>query len=146
MSGIPLKMIRFTFRRCIQPAQYLTTLLCVIAPLPALAEVCDKERPNWDGLPVSGLHEAMTLFSSPAGLVLLAASALALRFRNQWGALIVVLLWTGLISVVTMVDPNGINTAARAEGCVGSATLFIVAVAAICVGMILYTAPRTSRP
>lgn len=127
-------------------ARSLIALACIAAPLPALAEVCDKERPNWDGLPVSGLAEALSLFSSPAGLVLLAASALVIRFRNQWAALITMLLWTGLISVITMIDPTGINEAARAEGCTGSATLFIIAVAAICGAMILYTAPRSSRP
>lgn len=126
--------------------RHLATLACIIAPMSAMAEVCDKERPNWDGLPISGFAEALTQFSSPAALFLLAASALAIRFRNQWAALAVMLLWTGLISIITMIDPSGVNAAARAEGCAGSATLFIVAVTAICVGMILYTAPRTARP
>ena len=31
------------------------------------------------------------------------------------------------------------------EGCIGSPTLFIGVVAAICVAMILYTAPRAER-
>jgi hypothetical protein len=45
-----------------------------------------------------------------------------------------------------MKDPTGVQNLARVEGCVGSASLFIVIATAICIVTILYTAPRKSRP
>lgn len=112
---------------------------------PARAEVCNKERPNWDGVPVGMVQEALMLTLSPAALVLIAASMLAIRFKSQWGALIVVLLWTGLLSLLTMLDPTGVRALAQAEGCLGSPALFIGAVIALCAGMIVYTAPRLGK-
>ena len=116
--------------------------LAALAPSAAWAEVCDKTRPNWDGTPVSMMGEAIFLFSTPAALILVLGSLLAIRFRHQWGALIMVVLWTLLISLVAMGDPTGMREFELAEGCVGSPTLFIGLVAAICIGMILYTTPR----
>ncbi|PTX54879.1 hypothetical protein C8N43_3702 [Litoreibacter ponti] len=112
---------------------------------PAWAEVCDKARPSWDGAPVSALQEAVFLFSTVPALILVMASALVLRFRSQWGGLVVVLLWTGLVTMLTMVDPSGLDELAVTEGCVGSPALFISVVAAICVAIVLYTLPRETR-
>jgi len=91
------------------------------------AQVCDQQRPGWDGTPVSGLDEALQLMASPLSLIAIGATLLALRFRSQWGGVAVVVLWTGLVSMITMFEP----------------TLFIAAVAAICVATIIYTAPRS---
>lgn len=112
---------------------------------PAWAEVCDKTRPNWDGSPVGVLDEAIFLLSTPATLILIVASLLAIRFRHQWGALAVVVLWTLLVSLIAMGDPTGLRADEIAEGCVGSPALFIGFGAAICVGMIIYTTPRPDR-
>ncbi len=110
-----------------------------------MAEVCADTRPGWDGDPVSAAGEAIALFASPMGIVLVISTLAALRFRSQWGALVVVVLWTGLVTMVTMLDPTGVRDLAQAEGCIGSPTLFIALVAAICVGTILYTMPRETR-
>lgn len=118
-------------------------LIVAILPSTSLAEVCETERPGWDGTPVTAVGEAVNLFLSPAGLILLIVSLIALRFRNQWIGLVAILLWTGFMTLVTMADPTGMRAPAMAEGCVGSPTLFIVAAAAICVGIVLYTKPRT---
>ncbi|WP_299551496.1 hypothetical protein [uncultured Tateyamaria sp.] len=120
-------------------------LILALLPGAALAEVCDKERPLWDGPShASMLDEALNLFLSPAGVILLVLSMAALRFRNQWIGLATVLLWTVFVTMVTMTDPTGVRLQAMTEGCIASPTLFIVAVAAICVGIVLYTKPRTS--
>ena len=111
-------------------------------PGPAWAEVCDKMRPNWDGTATTAMGEALALFLSPGGLFLLAATAVALVLRSQWGGLVVVLLWTGFITLVTMADPSGSRAPGLVEGCVGPPTLFIALAAAICVGTVLYTLPR----
>jgi hypothetical protein len=114
-------------------------------PLPVWAEVCDKERPNWDGVPATAFDEAISLFSTAPSLALLLATALVIRFRSQWGALAVFVLWTVLISIIAFADPTSIRIAAIDEGCIGPNTLFITAVVAICIGMILYTVPRPGR-
>ncbi|MGV6812985.1 MAG: hypothetical protein ACWA47_12105 [Brevirhabdus sp.] len=124
----------------------LIAAAAAIAPAPAWAQVCTTIRPSWDGTPVSALDEAINLLASPPALVLLLLTALAARFRHQWGALIVVLLWTGYATLLTMIDPGGTRTAAMAEGCIGTPTLFIAAVAAISVATIIYTAPRPKGP
>ncbi|MCV2882838.1 hypothetical protein [Actibacterium sp. XHP0104] len=124
----------------------LTAALFATLPGPAFAQACATQRPFWEGEPVSAFAEAITLFSTPAALILLAASALAIRFRHQWAALVTCLLWSLLTSSLTVMDvTGGARDAAIAEGCIGSPALFIAVVAAICVGMILYTAPRPSR-
>ncbi len=117
----------------------------VLAALPnaAWAEVCDKIRPDWDGSPVSGLQEALQLALTAPVLALLIATGAALKFRSQWGGLAVFVLWTGYASLLSF---GSLRTEAQAEGCAGSPTLFIAAVAAICVATIIYTAPVKRGP
>lgn len=115
-------------------------LILACLPGAAWAQSCSDQRPNWDGAPVSVFQEAVHLAMSPAALILFLATALALRFKSQCGSLVTVLLWTALVSFLTMLAPES-QKAAMAEGCVGNPALFIGVIAAICVGMILYTAP-----
>ncbi|WP_299652195.1 hypothetical protein [uncultured Tateyamaria sp.] len=119
-------------------------LFAAAAPGQALAQACATQRPDWDGTPVSALDEALALLLSPGGLFLLAATAVALVVRSQWGGLVTVLLWTGFITLITMFDPTGLRGPAAAEGCVGPPTLFIGVAAAICVVTVLLTMPRQS--
>lgn len=116
-------------------------LILALLPGASWAEVCDKERPGWDGVPVSMLGETLTLLMTPGALVLLVATALVIRLRHQNGGLIVVLGWTGLLTLLTMVDTDGLRASAMTEGCIGSPALFIGLVIAICAGIVLYTAP-----
>ncbi|WP_299694077.1 hypothetical protein [uncultured Tateyamaria sp.] len=118
-------------------------LILTLVPGTAWAEVCDKARPGWDGTQASAVSEAVNLMTSPAGLILLLISALALRFRYQWVGLAAVLMWTAFITMVTMADPTGIRADAMVEGCIGPPTLFIALAAAICVAIVLWTKPRT---
>lgn len=127
-------------------APALTTACLVLLPAAAGAEVCDKERPGWDGTPATALTEALWLAGSLPAVVLLVATALAVRFRSAWGGLAAVSGWSILIGVIVFAPesgPMGIAQAARAEGCAGSPALFIACVAAICVATILYTAPAS---
>ena len=89
----------------------------------ALADICGTLDPNWDGLPVSALQELVSLAATPPALILLIATAFVIRFKHQWGALVVVVLWTIYASALTMFDPTGIREPAMAEGCVGSNTV-----------------------
>ena len=111
-----------------------------LLPGVAWAQDCAVQRPGWDGAPVNVVQEAVFLASSPAALVLLLGTAIAIRFKSQWGSLAVVLGWTAFVTFLTMLAPAS-RKLAMAEGCVGSPALFIAVIAAICVGMIFYTAP-----
>jgi len=112
---------------------------------PALAEVCDKERPDWDGIPVTLESEALALFLSPAGLFLLGALAVAVLFRHAMGTAIVALLWSFFISFIVWPDPTGLRGARISEGCEAQPTLFLVASAALCLAAVIYTARREKR-
>ncbi|MEM6373437.1 MAG: hypothetical protein AAF727_11750 [Pseudomonadota bacterium] len=118
-------------------------LLCaVLAPSMARADACETHRPDWDGVAFTATGEALSLFATPLSLVALALTLIAVRLRHPWLGLMTVLAWTGIAMLVTMLDPTGTRAQAMAEGCVGPATLFILAVAAICVGTVIYTMPR----
>ncbi|WP_089279415.1 hypothetical protein [Antarctobacter heliothermus] len=120
--------------------------LALIWPSSALAEVCSTERPGWDGTPATAISEALFLASSLPAVLLIVATALALRFRSKWGGLAVVSGWSILITLrVFGTDPTGTRQKATIEGCIGSPTLFIALVAAICIATILYTAPTERR-
>lgn len=123
-------------------------LFAALMALPgaAMAEVCDKERPGWDGAPASVLDEAISLSATVPSLILILATALALRFRSAKGGLAVVVLWTAWVSVIAFVGyATPVRRAALQEGCIASPALFIGLVAAICVATILYTAPSERR-
>ena len=126
----------------------LLLVALAVLPTPALAEVCDKVRPLWD--PANGLatvvDEAKHLALSPLALILIAATAIVVRLRSQWGGLAVVCGWsffTYFVALPNTSDP--VQQLALQEGCIGSPTLFIAVVAAICTATILYTAPIQGR-
>lgn len=120
-------------------------LILALMPGAAWAGACDTERPGWDGVAEDGIGEAIALFSTIPSLALIVATALVIRFRSTWGGLAVAVLWTGLVSLFAFVGPGEVRRQAIVEGCIGSPSLFIGIVAAICVAMILYTAPITER-
>jgi hypothetical protein len=121
-------------------------LLAAVSLIPnaAWAEVCDKITPDWDGTKATTLSEALHLFSSLPAVVLILATAIAIRFRSQWGGLAVVCGWS-FMTYFFALGANDVQSMARAEGCIGSPTLFIALVAAISVATILYTAPVQGR-
>lgn len=119
-------------------------VILALLPGAAWAQSCAEQRPTWDGMPVSVAQEAVFLATSPAALVLFLATVIAARFKSSWGGLVVVLGWTALVTFLTMLAPDS-RKQAFAEGCVGNPALFIGIIAAICVGMIFYTAPPKAR-
>lgn len=121
-------------------------MIPAVLPLPARAGVCDTYRPGWDGIPVSAWSEAVSLAATPASLLLLVASALAVRMRSQWGVLAVCVSWSVLVSVLAFHDGSGgQRAAAMAEGCVGSPSVFIAAVGLLCIGLIVAGGPPARR-
>lgn len=142
----PVDGARAGRRRIVRTTRVLGAVW-LLAGLPgaAFAQSCADQRPGWTpGTEVSALAEAIALFSSPVALILLIATVLCFRFRHQWGALVVVVCWTGVVSLIAFTGAGG-RAAGMAEGCIGSPTLFIAIVAALSVGLILYTAPRPDK-
>lgn len=127
----------------------LSCLFAVVALLPtsAFASACASVRPGWTpGTPATAFSEMLALFGTPPSLILLLATALVLRFRHKWGGLVVVVLWSTWLSLVAVIGRgNALQQQAALEGCIGTPTLFIAAVAAICILIVLYTSPRNTR-
>ena len=122
------------------------TAFAALSPAAAQAAVCAQVRPFvGPGETGTAFTEMVSLMGTPPSLVLLILTALALRFRWQWASLGVVVLWSVWVSLVAMSAPDPAMLQAIEEGCVGSPTLFIGLVAAICGGMMLYTAPRKAK-
>ena len=137
-------MRRFRKADQIRRMRILSAMFSLL-PGTAWAQSCAQQRPNWvPGTDVTALTEAIALLTSPIALVLLLATALCFRFRHQWGALVIVVLWTGYVSLIAFSDAGG-RGAGAAEGCIGSPALFIAIVAAISVGLILYTSPKSEN-
>lgn len=114
----------------------------MLSPAPAWSEACDKLRSGWDDLPVSAFGELLYMLQTPVVLLLIVATALAVRFRSEWGGLIVVVGWSLSTFLATgWGDLGDMKAAARIEGCVGNSTGFIVFAVLVCVGVVLYTAP-----
>ena len=80
----------------------------LLSPALAWAEVCLELRPGWDGGTVSAFDEMLFLAQTPMVLILIVATALAVRFRSEWGGVAVVVGW----SLATVIVPQG----GRGEG------------------------------
>jgi hypothetical protein len=107
---------------------------------PALAEVCDKERPFWtpsDGRPTQ-VQELPYVFATPAGGAALAAIAAALCFAKLWVSVICAgFVW--LVATGLMADWHGGDGVARLaylEGCRTPPILAGAALALISLGLI----------
>lgn len=117
----------------------LIFLTLAALPGPAIAEVCERVRPNWDGSPVSLWSETVMLLGTPISLFLILSTALAFKFRSSWGALAVFVGWSFAVATVTFWDPTGgLRETARLEGCIGTPTLYIALVFATSVGLLLF--------
>ena len=104
----------------------------------------DAPRLGWH--PATAISEAIALASMPLSLILVLIPALALRFRSQWGGLAAVAGWSVLISYIAFWSDQSARFAAAQQGCVASPALFIALVAAICLAIVIYTAPAKGRP
>lgn len=109
--------------------------LAILLPSTALAEVCDKERPHWDGHPTSTYDELLAFIQSPAAWILFGLAAVCLLLRSRWFAL-PCLFW-GAILLANFLTPlpsgfNDIHMAAIKEGCIGNPVLSISLTVAIC--------------
>lgn len=112
-------------------------LILSLPASPALAEVCDKERPDWDGTPATQMSEALYLFTQPISLFLLAALATAVIARHAMGTAVAALLWGFYITA--LVWPDTIAQAAIREGCQAAPSLYIAIASALCVAAVLFT-------
>jgi hypothetical protein len=148
MNGIRSKMAKAIFeqrglariRRILagrRPVAFLGTISAIL-PTQLLAQTCAVSRPNWDPTsgPVTAWGEAVYMFQSPFGIVLLGVFALAiLTFKTSWllaaglgAAALGVLVYLG----GSLDDPTQINQVALSEGCTGPTSTAVAICAAIC--------------
>jgi hypothetical protein len=114
-----------------------------LLPTAALAEVCDKERPDWAPAlgPATGLDELVFLFTSLPGLGILGAFTLAvLTAQKRYFAITAVFATlVGAALWLTATAPDDLTRAAITEGCVGPQTLPIascVVIAALSIAVL----------
>lgn len=103
---------------------------------PAWAEVCDKERPNWNGVQPTAWAELIQFAVSPAALI--GFAALTIAWIAPWRVLALISMAWGLLLLSNMVLPlspgfDGIRSAAINEGCIGPQHLSMVLCTAICI-------------
>ncbi len=95
---------------------------------------------------MTAVGEMLFLAQTPMVLFLILATAVAVRFRSEWGGVAVVAGWSIATYIVTgWGSSDGLRNAAINEGCAGSPALFIAVAAAVCIGVVLYTAPLPRR-
>ena len=118
------------------PLRRRLTLCTAFAPSQALAEVCDKARPNWspaDG-PVTIWTDPLFPLTNPVTLAILAIAAIALLTRRR-GIAIAATLLNGLLTVAIatyfLPDPSGVQKIAFKEGCIAPPHLSLAITAAI---------------
>ncbi|MGH1423877.1 MAG: hypothetical protein ACRBBU_04060 [Pseudooceanicola sp.] len=102
---------------------HLVSALLITAS-PAFAEVCDKERPNWNHIDgsVSQLGDLWLFFASPFGVGLTIVLLMAIYFRNAWVSGVVVLPLIAIAWLIgsTWLEFDYITQAAVREGCITS--------------------------
>ncbi|MEM8592273.1 MAG: hypothetical protein AAGF13_07070 [Pseudomonadota bacterium] len=101
---------------------------------PAIAQVCDTERPNWNPTagPASTLDELAQFMIEPLGLAVLALGLLAVSVQWRWlTALAGVSACVALaLIVIDFVIPDAIKLAAMEEGCIGPPYMTLIFLAA----------------
>ena len=119
-----------------------------VCPSTALADVCDKMRPSWDGTPATLSDEAAILFFEPLSLVAVAASAITVWFRSKIGSIGVFArwVWIAVWALASSTLHDDLWEAISEEGCRSSPDLFIGLSAAICIATLyLVWRPRKAR-
>ncbi len=116
--------------------RFVLSLGLLISPTALFAEVCDKERPLWNGSEVSEWEEAVFHLTSPVGWPLIAVCTLAFIFQRRWlwffcGAIAVLTGWAAI--KLPNLDSISVNfyELMQQEGCLGPPHLSIAICAAI---------------
>lgn len=115
-----------------------------VSPTVIFAEVCDKERPNWNGIPVTAAKEVVFLFTQPTQIILLAITVFVIYRRARISCGLLALVWAAFIPSLLTRDLDDAIWEGFQEGCIGSADLSIGLSAAICI-VTLYAALRPRR-
>lgn len=68
-----------------------------VSPTVIFAEVCDKERPNWNGIPVTAAQEVAFLFIQPTQIILLAITVFVIYRRARISCGLLALVWAAFI-------------------------------------------------
>lgn len=117
----------------------------ILLPSPAFAEVCDKERPLWDGSKVGPVEELIYIVASPHGALLILLTVAAVLIRKFWVSFPVaalLLLFALMLYWDWSIYGDGIAYPAYREGCRGAPHVAIACLAAIALGLVLISKTR----
>lgn len=113
----------------------LTAAPTLLLPGPAMAEVCDKIRPDWSAATGAQgvLAETAYVLASPPSLGCLSLLLLALILPRLWLAIPATLLTLAFAALLIVSRQSDMAALARAEGCLATATpsALLLALAAV---------------
>ena len=123
-------------------------IVMFLAESPAMAEVCDKQRPDWnpaDG-PVSQFGEFVHFLGTPIGILVGLLTLVAVLLRVRWLSVTaaVLLVLAIALRIEGWFDPFDITLAEAAyrEGCQNSPLLTVVALAMMIVVLFRFGLPE----
>ena len=127
-----------------------STLIALAAAAPAIAEVCDKERPAWnpkDG-PVSQLDDLAVFFSEPLGLTVLVMVGACILLRKTWFMVLVITFLITVVALLTITwfENYHVKSAAVSEGCLTAPVLTGLSLVAISVFLGLVSRRASRAP
>ena len=127
---------------------YRAVAVFAFFPTAAFAEVCDKERPNWNSGPTGLVSEAWAFLTLPFFMwFLIPSTAVCLLLKNKIGCILMATIWAAVgfyVAINAITDPTTVHEAAVREGCIAPPHLFITLCAAISIAT-LYTALRQRK-
>jgi len=101
---------------------------------------CAELRPQWNGIKVTDLQEALVLASTPVSLALVMLSMVALWQRRLWLTLILCLGWCAWVIHIIFDDMmNRANFTAQKIGCVGTSLTYLVIGSTLCAAILAVT-------
>ena len=131
----------------------LGALIGGLLPTGAIAEVCDKERPDWnpsDG-PVGPFEDVVLFVVTPFGLILLALAVASVLVRHTWLTALTTVIMTAVLALLWSEwrEADEVKMASIAEGCRAAASPILIGVVLVTLAMIpavaTWRSPRSRR-
>jgi hypothetical protein len=131
----------------------LGALIWGFLPTGAIAEVCDKVRPDWnpsDG-PVGPFEDVVLFFVTPFGLILLALAVASVLVRRTWLTALTTVIMTAVLAPFWSEwgEDNEVMRLAIAEGCRAAASPILIIVVLVTLAIIpavaTWRSPRSRR-
>ena len=132
------------------PVRGRLTLAAAVLPTPALAKVCDKVRPDWNGVPSTVWDELQYQIMQPENVFLILLVLALASIPQLWTVFLALVVATLFGFLFIQPDPlflNDLQWEGYREGCIGDPLLWYAVWVAIGLALIvrLWSTYRTRR-